>query len=195
VLIGDMWKTTAPSRPMRPRRPCVRRAGSVDMKGNGFLTVSVPTSSANQTRALISQTGRIQATAARRAAAATSAISHQPPSMFPGPSRPTYQVNEKRRQFSRARKFITSTAQSAPHRRKAAPRNGKSEILATTRQTNAPIRRPPSSPNQTVANQDQDGGSNIIDGGRAAVTIRGSLSATAAQARVAPSPSPEMTLH
>lgn len=47
---------------------------AVDMKGDGFLTVKVPTANANQTRALISQTGRIQANGGRvELRAATSA--------------------------------------------------------------------------------------------------------------------------
>ncbi len=47
---------------------------SVDVEGDGFLTVSVPTSDSDRTRALISQTGRINARGGRvEARAATSA--------------------------------------------------------------------------------------------------------------------------
>ena len=106
--------------------------------------------------------------------------------MFPGPSRPTVSSQRKTASvFSGPEIHHKPQRRSAPHRRKAAPRNGKSEILATTRQNQcshqADLRR---LRNQTVANQDQDGGSIIIDGGPGGqVTIRGSLSATASSGK------------
>ena len=160
---------------------------SVDMKGNGFLTVSVPTSSANQTRALISQTGRIQANGGTvELRAATSADVASAAINVSG----TIEANGIKSTKNGVSFLGPGNSSQATAQVSSSPSQGGTAKWQKRKPGNDPTKPmppsggPPSSPNQTVANQDQNGGSIIIDGGPGGqVTIRGSLSATASSGK------------